>query len=310
MRLHRNAKTTPRSRAELVERVRRRGWSVEEAARGAGVSERTVYKWLARARAEGFAGLEDRGSTPRRIQRRISPYWAGRILELRRKRHTAPQIARRFSLPLATVARVLTRHGLGRLRPVEPAQPVVRYERERPGELVHFDVKKLGRIGQIGHRIHGDRGCRSRGVGWEFVHVAVDDKTRLAYVEVLADERGVTARAFLQRAIRWFARRRICIERVMSDNGSCYRSRHFRHACVAAGIKHKTTRAYRPQTNGKAERFIQTLIRGWAYARAYRSSLHRVSALPEWLRYYNTERPHRALGDQAPLTRLRRCLPC
>jgi transposase InsO family protein len=231
-------------------------------------------------------------------------------VELRHKRQTTVQIARRFGFPLATVARVLARHGLGRLRPVEPAQPVVRYERERPGELVHFDVKRLGRIGRIGHRIHGDRSRNSRGIGWECVHVAVDDRTRLAYVEVLPDERGLTARDFLQRALRWFTRQGIRVERVMSDNGSCYRSRHFRHACAQAGIKHRTTRAYRPQTNGKAERFIQTLIRGWAYARAYQSSLHRAAALPAWLRYYNSERPHRALGDQPPLACLRRYQPC
>jgi transposase InsO family protein len=307
MRLHRNAKTTPRSRAELIDRVRRQGWTIARAAEGASVSERTVYKWLARERTEGTGGLEDRRSTPRRVRRRLSPYWVGRVLDARRKRRTAAQIAQRFALPRATVSRVLARNGLSRLRALDPVEPVVRYERERPGELVHFDVKKLGRIDGVGHRIHGDFRRRSRGVGWEFVHVAVDDKTRLAYVEALSDERGVTARAFLERVIRWFARRGIKIERVLSDNGSCYRSRHFLKACKLAGIQAKKTRAYRPQTNGKAERFIQTLIRGWAYARPYRSSLRRVAALPEWLRYYNTERPHRALGNLAPLTCLRRC---
>jgi len=307
MRLHRNAKTTPRSRAELIDRVRRQGWTIARVAQGASVSERTVYKWLARERAEGAVGLEDRRSTPRRVRRRLSPYWVARVLDARRKRRTAAQIAQRFTLPRVTVARVLARHGLSRLRALDPVEPVVRYERARPGELVHFDVKKLGRIDGVGHRIHGDPSRRSRGVGWEFVHVAVDDKTRLAYVETLPDERGVTARAFLARVIRWFARRGITIERVLSDNGSCYRSRHFLKACKLAGIKAKKTRAYRPQTNGKAERFIQTLIRGWAYARPYRSSLRRVAALPEWLRYYNAERPHRALGNLAPLTCLRSC---
>lgn len=310
MRLHRNAKTTPRSRAELVDRVRRQGWSVVEAAAHASVSVRTAYKWLARHRAEGTAGLEDRRSVPRRVKRRVSPYWVARILDARRKRRTAPQIARRFSLPQATVSRVLSRNGLGKLRALEPVAPVVRYERERPGELVHFDVKKLGCIDGVGHRIHGDYTRRSRGVGWEFVHVAIDDKTRLAYSEVLPDERGLTAKAFLERVIRWFARRGIKIERILSDNGSCYRSRHFLAACRLAGIKAKKTRAYRPQTNGKAERFIQTLTRGWAHGRAYRSSLRRTSALPEWLSYYNTKRPHRALGNQTPLTCLRRCTAC
>jgi transposase InsO family protein len=241
------------------------------------------------------------------VRRRLSPYWEARVLALRRKRRTAVQIAARFALPRATVARVLVRHGLSRLRALEPVAPAVRYERERPGELVHFDVKKLGRIDGVGHRIHGDYSRRSRGIGWEYVHVAVDDKSRLGYAEVLADERGLTARGFLERVIRWFARRGIRIERVLSDNGSCYRSRHFLKACKTAGIKAKKTRFYRPQTNGKAERFIQTLIRGWAYARAYRSSALRARALPEWLRYYNTERPHRALGNLAPLACLRRC---
>jgi transposase InsO family protein len=306
MKLHRNAKTTPRSRAELIDRVRRQGWTVKQAAEHASVSTRTGYKWLARYRSEGEGGLEDRASTPRRVKRRLSPYWQQRVLALRRKRWTAAEIGRHLRLPRVTVARVLSRHGLGKLRALEPVEPVVRYERERPGELVHFDVKKLGRIGQIGHRIHGDRARSTPGVGWEFVHVAIDDKTRLAYAEVLPDERGSTARDFLRRVIRWFARRGIRIERVLSDNGSCYRSRHFLKACRQAGIRAKKTRAYRPQTNGKAERFIQTLIRGWAYARPYRSSLLRIRALPEWLRYYNSERPHRALGDVAPLTCLRR----
>jgi len=306
MKLHRNAKTTPRSRAELVDRVRRCGWTVSQAARFASVSERTAYKWLARARAEGEAGLEDRRSTPRRVRRRLSAYWEQRVLALRRKRQTAAQIALRLRIPRITVARTLVRNGLSRLRSLEPTAPVVRYERERPGELVHFDVKKLGRIDGVGHRMHGDRRLHARGVGWEYVHVAIDDKTRLAYCEVLPDERGVTARAFLERVIRWFARRGITIERVLSDNGSCYRSGHFLKACARAGIRAKKTRAYRPQTNGKAERFIQTLIRGWAYARAYRSSLLRIAALPEWLRYYNTQRPHRALGNLAPLVCLRR----
>lgn len=306
MKLHRNAKSTPRSRAELVDRVRRLGWPVALAAQGASVSERTAHKWLARHRAEGVLGLEDRSSAPRHVRRRITPYWETRILAARRQRRTSEQIAKRFALPRATVARLLRRNGLSCLRALDPIEPVVRYERARPGELVHFDVKKLGKIDGVGHRVHGERWRRARGVGWEFVHVAIDDKTRLAYSEVLPDERGVTARAFLERVIRWFARRGITIERVLSDNGSCYRSRHFLHACTLAGIKAKKTRAYRPQTNGKAERFIQTLIRGWAYARSYRSSLLRSHALPEWLRYYNTQRPHRALGDLAPLTCLRR----
>jgi transposase InsO family protein len=306
MKLHRNAKTTPRGRADLVRRVLREGWSVARTARAGSVTPPTVKKWVRRYAEDGLAGLEDRSSAPRRVRRRVTPYWVGRIVALRRKRQTAAEIAARFDLPRITVSRVLAREGLSRLRALEPREPVVRYERERPGELVHFDVKKLGRIDGVGHRIHGDRRTRVRGIGWEFVHVAVDDKTRLAYSEVLPDERGVTAKAFLERVIRWFAQRGITIERVLSDNGSCYRSRHFLKACRLAGIRAKKTRAYRPQTNGKAERFIQTLIRGWAYARPYRSSWLRTSALPDWLRYYNTERPHRALGYVAPLIALRR----
>jgi transposase InsO family protein len=288
-----------------VERVRRQGWTAEEAAEAAGFSRRTAYKWLARYRDEGLSGLEDRRSIAHRIPRRTSATRIERIVTLRHRRFTAWQIAQRLTMPLATVCAVLKRLGLGKLAASENKPPARRYEREKPGELLHVDVKLLGRIGRIGHRISGDRRSRVRGIGWEYVHVAVDDASRLAYVEVLADQKGLTAVSFFERARRWFAQRRIAIERVMTDNGSAYVSRRFRQACARLGIRHLRTRPYRPETNGKAERFIQTLIRGWAYRRPYRTSNQRTKALPKWLRYYNEQKPHRALGMISPLARIR-----
>ena len=306
MRLHRNAKSCPRSRGLIIERVRERGWSVPEAARAAGVSTRTAYKWLARFRTEGAAGLEDRRSAPRRIWRRTSAERERRIVCLRRRRRTIWEIAQTLRIAPATVAAVLKRHGLNRLARLDPKPAPQRYEWKAPGELVHMDVKLLGRIGRVGHRIHGNRRTRVRGIGWEYVHVAVDDFSRLAYVEVLRDQKGVTAVGFFQRARRWFAQQGVSIERVMTDNGSAYVCRKFRRACERARIRHLRTRPYRPQTNGKAERFIQTLVRRWAYQRPYNTSNQRTKALPKWLRYYNERRPHRALGMLPPVTRVRR----
>jgi transposase InsO family protein len=217
---------------------------------------------------------------------------------------TGPVIAHRLRMPRSTVSRILRRHGQARLPPRVPPEPIVRYERARPGELVHVDVKKLVRIGRPGHRVHGDRRTRVTGIGWEFVHICIDDATRLAYVEVLDDELGLTAAGFLRRAVAWFGRRGIRVERVLSDNGSCYRADVHRAAAAALGIKVKFTRAYRPQTNGKAERFIQTMLREWAYAATYQTSLHREQALRPWLRYYNLHRPHMALDGRTPILRL------
>lgn len=307
MNVHSLARTTPRSRALLIDRVIRWRWTVAESAEAAGVSERTAYKWLARYRGEGHPGLLDRSSRPRRSPARIPAGWRDLILELRRSRKTGPEIADHLGIPRSTVARILRKAGLHRLRLLEPREPVKRYERKRPGELIHLDVKKLGRIGgRIGHRIHGDRTTRVRGAGWEYVHVAIDDHSRLAYVEVLQDETGATAAGFLERALAWYRRHGIRVERVLNDNGSCYRSHDYRRACQRCGIRVLYTRAYRPQTNGKAERFIQTLLREWAYVRPYRTSVLRTRALKPWVRYYNHKRPHGSLERKPPISRIRR----
>jgi transposase InsO family protein len=304
MNVHSRARTCHASRALLVERVRRQGWSVAEVAAAAGISERTAYKWLARQRSEGSAGLHDRHSRPRRSPRRTPEEWRSVILELRQARWPGRRIAQRLRLPYATVARILKRAGLGRLKSPVPPEPVRRYQRARPGELLHLDVKKLGRIGRVGHRIHGDRTTRVRGIGWEYVHVAIDDHSRLAYAEVLRDERGDTTVAFLRRAIGWFRRLGVRIEQVMSDNGSAYVSRRFAQVCAQLQLRHLRTRPYRPCTNGKAERFIQTLLREWAYVIPYATSAKRARVLRPWLAYYNRERPHASLGQHPPLTRL------
>lgn len=306
MRLHPNAKTTPYTRAQIVERVLRLGWAVSDVAQAAAVSERTVYRWIARYRAEGGEGLWDRPCRARRL-RQTPAGRAARIERLRRRqRLTGAEIAARVGMPRSTVAAVLKRRGLERLSRLEPRPPVVRYERERPGELLHLDTKKLGRFRRIGHRITGDRRRRHRRGGWEFVHVCVDDHTRLAYVEVLADETAETAASFLHRAIRWLRRRGIQPERVLTDNGGCYVSHAFRGACGELGVRPLRTRPYRPETNGKAERFIQTLLHEWAYKRPYRTSNQRIRQLGPWLRYYNQQRPHGALAGRPPQSRVRR----
>lgn len=307
MKLHANAKTTPYAREQIVDRVVRLGWAVSDVAQSFSVSERTVYRWVARYRAEGRDGLQDRSCRARRIARRTSDGRAARIERLRRRhRLTGAQIAARLRMPRSTVAAVLKRRGLERLSRLEPRPPVVRYERERAGELLHFDTKKLGRFRKLGHRITGDRRrTRQRG-GWEFVHVCVDDHSRLAYVEVLADETAHTAIGFLRRALRWYRQRGITPERILSDNGSCYIANAFRDACKELGVRHLRTRPYRPETNGKAERFIQTLLREWAYQRPYRTSNQRRKQLQPWLGYYNRKRPHAALNGRPPLDRIRR----
>jgi transposase InsO family protein len=302
--LHRNARTCPRSRRLLADRVLVCGWSLAAAAEAAGVSERTAWKWVDRFRREGEAGLEDRSSAPASVPGRTPPDREQLILLLRELRFTGPEIAETVGMPLSTVGAVLARHGLGELPRLAPEEPANRYERPRPGELVHVDVKKLGKIARPGHRVNGDRTTRVRGIGWEFAHVAVDDATRLAYVEVLADEKAATAAGFLRRAIAFFARYGIRVERVLTDNGSCYRALVHALACKALGIRHLRTRPYRPRTNGKAERFIRTLINGWAYGALYRSSSERTAALAGWLDWYNRLRPHRSLGRKPPLTRL------
>ena len=306
MKVHRNARTTPKARALMVQRVDREGWSVDETAAAFGVSPRTVYKWRARYRSDGVRGLDDRSSVPRRMPARTAARHEARIVTLRSERLTGLAIAQRVGLPRATVGAVLRRYGLGRLPAVTPPEPVRRYERARPGELLHVDIKSLGRIGQIGHRIHGDRRARIRGIGWEHVHVCVDDRSRVAYVELLPTLGYDDAVGFLERAVAWFAARGVHAERVLTDNGSAYLSRAWRAACERLGLRHKRTRPYRPRTNGKAERFIQTLLREWAYRRAYATSARRRRALAPWLRYYNAKRPHTALNYRAPITRLQK----
>ena len=306
MRSHRNAKTTPKGRALLVQRVLSEGWTIEDTASASGVSERTVYKWLARYCDGGEAALEDGPSAPRHRPHRIRDHLERWIVRLRGERLSGPAIARRTGIPRSTVGNVLRRHGLGRLPPVQEKPKIQRYERESPGELVHVDTKALGRIGQIGHRITGIREQRTRGIGWEHVHVCIDDASRLAYVEILPTQQHADAIGFMRRAVAWFAARGVHVERIMTDNGPAYLSKAFRDFCTEQGARHLRTRPYTPRTNGKAERFIQTMLREWAYARPYRTSGWRRRALKPWLGYYNHRRPHSALRDQAPITRLQK----
>ncbi len=304
MKLHANARTCPHSRRLAVDRVERGGWTLRAAAEAAGVSVRTVSKWLRRYRDEGEQGLLDRCSAPGSVPLRTGESRVAVIASLRRLRMTGAEIAETLAMPASTVSGILTRIGLGKLWRLEPLEPPNRYEKKRPGELVHVDVKKLGRIGRPGHRVNGDRRTRTRGIGWEYVHVAIDDATRLVYVEVLDDEKAVTAVGFLRRAVAHFASFGIRVERLMTDNGSAYRATIHALACKALGIKHLRTRPYRPRTNGKAERFIRTMLGGWAYGAIYRDSDERHRALAGWLDFYNRRRPHRSLGRQAPLERL------
>jgi transposase InsO family protein len=304
MKLHGNARTCLHSRRLIVERVLLQGWTLAQAAEAAGVSVRTVSKWLARFRAEGGDGLVDRSSAPERVPLRTPEERVELVAALRRLRMTGAEIAETLSMPLSTVSVVLTRIGLGRLSRLEPPEPANRYERKRPGELLHIDVKKLGRIGRPGHRVNGDRRTRSRGIGWEYVHVCVDDATRLAYVEVLEDEKAVTAAGFLRRAVAYYRAHGITVEQVMTDNGSAYVSIVHALACKTLRLKHLRTRPYRPRTNGKAERFIRTMLGGWAYAAIYGNSQQRRLALAGWLDYYNQRRPHGSLSHQPPLQRL------
>jgi transposase InsO family protein len=307
MKLHGNARLSVKGRELLIDRVEYAGWSLGAAAEAAGVSDRTARKWLARYRVEGREGLLDRSSAPVLVANRTNERRVEVIAALRRLRLTGLEIAECLQMAHSTVSGILTRIGMGKLGRLglEPAQ---RYERERPGELIHIDVKKLGRIGHLGagHRATGTKGPgqRSRGAGWEFVHVAIDDATRLAYVEVLADERATTAIGFLHRAVKHYATYGITVERLLTDNGNAYRSTIHAIACRTLGIRHLRTRPYRPQTNGKAERFIRTMLGGWAYGAIYRDSVERNAALTGWLDWYNTRRPHGALSHQPPTARL------
>ena len=299
---HQNARLTVYSREQIVTRIAA-GQTAREVAEAFGVSIRTVRKWVARFKTGGRAALVNRASAPTGVANRLPDGVTAVIVWMRRHlRLTGAQIAGKLGLPRATVARWLTRAGLGKLAQLDPPEPVRRYQRERPGELIHMDIKKLGRFDRPGHRVTGTRtGCRNRGAGWDFVHVAVDDATRLAYVEVLPDERKTSTTAFLLRALRWFRGHGIRAERVMTDNGSAYRSRRFRKVLRWLRIRHIYTRPYTPKTNGKAERFIQTLLREWAYGLAHPSSDARNADLTRWIDWFNRSRPHSALKGLAPI---------
>jgi transposase InsO family protein len=317
MKTHANARLSLKGRELLIERVEDAGWSLIAAAEAAGISDRTARKWIARHRAEGVGGLIDRSSAPTVVANRTDDRRVEVIAGLRRLRMTAAEIAECLDMALSTVSGILTRIGLGKLGRLglEPAQ---RYERARPGELIHIDVKKLGRIqGGAGKRVtDGIRrthwaptktdgsGIRRKQFGWEYVHVCIDDATRLAYVEVLTDEKAITAIGFLRRAVAHFESYGITVERLITDNGSAYRSTIHAIACHTLGIRHLRTRPYRPQTNGKAERFIRTLLGGWAYGAIYRSSTERTAALAGWIDFYNRRRPHGALSHKPPIARL------
>ncbi len=306
MKLHANAALGPKGRATMVGRVVDEDWSLTEAAEAAGVSERTCSTWVGRYRAEGEAGLGDRSSAPRTVANRTDEHRIEAIAALRRLRMTGAEIAECLQMALSTVSGVLARIGLGKLSRLEPLEPPNRYERSRPGELIHIDVKKLGRIIRPGHRVTGSRrDRRDQGKkGWEFVHVCIDDATRLAYVEVLADEQAPSAIGFLRRALAFYRAHGVSVQGVMTDNGPAYRSIAHALACRALGLRHLRTRPYRPRTNGKAERFIRTMLGGWAYGAIYGSSAERTAALAGWLEFYNWRRPHGSLAKRPPGARL------
>jgi transposase InsO family protein len=305
MNMHKNARLTPFGRERVVMQVES-GQTAEAAARAAGVCPRTVRKWLERFRSEGLAGLTDRSSRPHRLNRPTPAATVEKVEALRRQRWTGKQIAAEVGVSPATVSRILRHLGLNRIAALEPAEPVRRYEREHPGELIHIDIKKLGRFDRVGHRITGDRRgqSQSRGIGWEFVHVCIDDASRVAFSQILPDEKKGSAVAFLKAAVAYYASLGVTIARVMTDNGSCYRSKLFRDACRDLGLRHIRTKPYTPKTNGKAERFIQTALREWAYAQAYQTSDRRAKELPIWLHRYNWHRPHGSLKSKPPISRL------
>ena len=290
----------------MVRRVVEGGQTPQAVGEAVGVCPRTVRKWVARYRSEGLAGLADRSSRPHRLHRPTPAAIVEQLEALRRQRWTGKQIAAELGVSPATVSRVLRRLGLSRLKDLEPAAPVRRYQREHPGELIHIDIKKLGRFERVGHRITGDRKgqSNSRGIGWEFVHVCIDDASRLAFSQILPDEKKGSAVAFLKAALAYYQSLGLTVERVMTDNGSCYRAFDFRDACRDLDLKHIRTRPYTPKTNGKAERFIQTALREWAYAQAYPNSERRAAELPIWLHRYNWHRPHAGIKCQTPISRL------
>jgi transposase InsO family protein len=306
MNVHKNARLTPRSRAGLVRRVLVEGQSAKAVAMAFGVDAKTVAKWVGRFEVEGPMGLEDRSSRPQKLHRPTPTETVEQVIALRRERLCGQQIAKETGVSPATVSRILRAAKLSRARDLDPPEPVVRYERKTPGEMIHLDIKKLGRFEKPGHRVTGDRTGQSnnRGVGWEFVHVCIDDHSRLAFSQILPDETAQSAVPFLRAAVAYYASLGVTVARVMTDNGSCYISHAFRDACVQLGLKHIKTKPYTPKTNGKAERFIQTALREWAYAQAYPSSNRRAAELPTWLHRYNWHRPHGGIKSQTPISRL------
>jgi len=304
MNIHKNARLTPLGRERLVSLIAS-GTSYALAARACGCSPKTAAKWWRRYRSEGRDGLVDRSSRPRSLRNPTPAAVCERIIELRRQRLTGVHIAARTGVSPATVSRVLRRAGLSRMRDLEPADPVRRYERDHPGDLIHLDIKRLGRFDRVGHRITGDpQQGKTRGAGWEYVHVCIDDASRLSFTQIHPDEKAVSAVTHLRAAVGWFASMGVTVARVMTDNGSCYKSRAFKTACAELGLRHIRTKPYTPKTNGKAERFIQTALREWAYARAYETSDQRAADLPVWTHLYNWHRPHAALKSKPPISRI------
>ncbi len=311
MNVHKNARLTPHSRAELVRRVLQEKQRPETVAGAMGVSVRTVAKWVARFRKEGSPGLADRSSRPRRLRKPTPIAIAEQIERLRRERLPGKQIAKETGVSPATVSRVLRRLGISRLRDLEPAEPIRRYERAHPGELIHIDIKKLGRFERVGHRITGDRtrqsnrrGTKRGGTGWGFGHVCIDDASSIGFSQIKPDEKARSAVPFLKAAVAYYASLGVQVQRVMTDNGSCYKSFAFARACKRLGLRHIRTKPYTPKTNGKAERFIQTALREWAYAKAYNTSDERGAELPLWMHRYNWHRPHGGIKSQTPISRL------
>jgi len=305
MNIHKNARLTPRGREVMVGRIES-GQTPEAAARDAGVCPRTVRKWVARYKIGGIEGLRDRSSRPHRLYRPTPRAIVEQVEALRRQRWTGKQIAAELGVSPATVSRILKRLGLNRLKALEPVEPIRRYEREHPGDLIHIDIKKLGRFDRTGHRITGKRTgiATSRGSGWEYVHVCIDDASRVAFSRIFPDEKKESAVAFLKAAVAYYQSLGITVVRVMTDNGSCYRSKAFRKACRELDLRHIRTKPYTPKTNGKAERFIQTALREWAYAQAYPTSDRRAEELPFWIHRYNWHRPHGSLKSKPPISRL------
>jgi transposase InsO family protein len=305
MNIHNNARLTPIGRERLAQLVLS-GQTPKAVSEAAGVCPRTVRKWVERYRREGLAGLRDRSSRPHHLYQPTRPEIVEEVERLRRQRYTGKQIAAKAGVSPATVSRILRRLGLNKMSALEPAEPVCRYEHQHPGELIHIDIKKLGKINGVGHRITGDRRGQSngRGTGWEFTHVCIDDNSRIAFARVMADEKKKSAVAFLRAAVAYYESLGVRIQRVMTDNGSCYKSFAFARACKRLGLKHIRTKPYTPKTNGKAERFIQTALREWAYAQAYHHSDQRTAELPIWLHRYNWHRPHGGIDDKTPISRL------